>query len=118
MTDLRISDLHVAETFGGLMSYDKDFDLQAYAVGMANRRLERMWGSNRPHLLIPPDPKKVPRYTASVWVVGPERDPEDHGTQLFVTWFAEEIPENFLWSVRARIDQHGGWDANAKGFQY
>ena len=99
------------------MSYDKDFDLVGFATGQAAARVENMWGKGRPSLVVPPDPKKM-RYTVSAWMVGPERAEEDHGTQLIVTWFAEEIPENFLWSARARIDQAGGWDKLSEGFQY
>lgn len=109
--------MHVSETFGGLYTVDKNFDAHAFAVSSANARLERMWGKDRPHMLCDFE-GEPPKYTVSVWMVGPEKDPEDHGTHLFVTWFVDHIPEDPLWSALIRINQRGGWEKNAVGFEY
>lgn len=115
MSEIRITDAHVAETLGGVYMTPRDFDAHAFAIANTTKRMEKMWGEGRPHMLCDFE-GKVPRYAISVWMVGPYDGPTYDGTHLFVTWFADEIPEDFLRSAMARIDQRGGWSKNAVGF--
>lgn len=116
--DIRITDFHASRPLQGLLCIPEDADLLDMALKETLGRVERMWGKDRPSHVCAPVPGDLDGYAMAAWLLGPERDPEDHGTHLIVVWFAKQIPENPLGSAMARIHHFGGWDALSKGFQY
>lgn len=114
---IRITDFHVTEPLSGLYTAPLGFDYLSFALGGAEQRVTRMWGSPRPTLVCPP-PGALPKWVCHAWLSGPARDPADHGTHLIVTWFCDQIPEDPFKSAMMRVTERGGWEVLSKGFEF
>lgn len=116
---IEISDLHITKTFSELFAVDEDFDPLAYVVDKSIGLIEKMWGRDRPTHFVAPDPSKpIPRYMVQAWLSGPAKVPGQDGSHLIVTWFADRIPEDPLYSAVVRVTAAGGWEKLAADYEH
>lgn len=83
-----------------------------------------MWGDRAVHIIEPEIkiiPEKhhfgpydvLPEWTHIVWAHGPEKDPENHGSELVIVWFTKD-PIAKADDIVNQID----WATHAEDFQY
>lgn len=89
-------------------------NVQEWLAHNATKTLERMWGTGRPILMVPPGTHPNPRMCLT-WLHGPSKG-DEHGTHLFVIWFSDVDPTNPLDQALQHVEAQGGWDAHAKGY--
>ncbi len=89
-------------------------------------KAKAMWGVRATHI-IEPALKKIranmahhieeiemlPEWTHIAWVNGPEKDPENHGSELVLIWFSDD-PSFNVNDIVESVD----WSAHAEDFQY
>jgi hypothetical protein len=108
-------------------------------ISSAQNRLTRIWGDNRPVLLVQPTlkdvsgtmppamlqryqqvhngavPQKLPHRCMMAWLSSytvPDGS-DAHGSHAFVIWFADADSTNPLADALAAVDANGGWWKNA-----
>ncbi len=108
-------------TYSGCLEGYPPLDLAYKSI---RSQVKKLWG-DRPVHIIEPEIKVIPKnghfgphnvlpsWTHIVWANGPEKDPENHGSQLVVVWFSNE-PIAKAENVLEQVD----WAAHAEDFQY
>jgi hypothetical protein len=83
----------------------------------AKANLKRIWGKDRPVLIVPPGPGlgSNPRVCLAC-LDGPAKEKDDDGSWLFVIWFRDGYPSDPLQEALTHVEQQGGWDLLAKGY--
>jgi hypothetical protein len=85
----------------------------AVMMTAAKNRAEELWGK-RASLVIDPTikGKMLPPWTHMIWAHGPEKDPDNHGSELVIIWWSEMQPDT------DRVLQAVDWEKHASDFQY
>jgi hypothetical protein len=108
----------VGDTYSGIYEGADQVD----CVAMARADLDRFWGKERPVLVEEPERGKdepFPRRRMMAWLVtneAPAATPDDHGSHLFVVWWAERDPDNPLMAALEIVHRRGGWEKLSRGF--
>jgi len=116
-----IDHLYSYRTYSGSLEGYPELDDMYDSI---KKKIKKMWGDRAIHIvepeirIIPKDhhfgPYNVlPKWTHIAWAHGPEKDPENHGSELVVVWFTEE-PLTNINSILDKVD----WDKYAEDFQY
>lgn len=82
-------------------------------IDHAKKQAKDMWGERATFVIDPPiKDKHLPGWVHMVWATGPEKDPENHGSELVVIWWSEMTPDT------NRVLDAVDWEKYAKDFQY
>ncbi len=82
-------------------------------IESAKKQAKKMWGERATFVIEPTvKGKHLPRWVHMVWATGPEKDPENHGSELVVIWWSEMSPDT------NRVLDAVDWEKHAKDFQY
>lgn len=121
MNPIRLDSYHVSRTYAGV------YEGRPAAEDMiesAKRQLEKYWGKDRKVLVFGDEDSdgRLGEWQHMAWLTGPEADPENHGSMLFVIWFSGARGSSPVFDplqdALTRIEKVGGWSAHAEDFQY
>lgn len=106
MDPIQIDSIHIERTYGGVMEGRPSYD---YIEKSARSKLERLFGTERPVLVLEPKGKdRLPRYQHICWLTGPALQ-DGHGSHLFVIcWLDEPCSDvnvflsKFQWAEKAQ----------------
>lgn len=116
---VRIDEMYVRNSGDGGFILGGDGSSKS-AVSLAEHWVDTNWGTGRPTLMCAPPKDRPLSRVISIWLVGPPLEGYEKwcGNHLIITWFVDEIPEDPLKSAMIRVNQHGGWAALSRGFDY
>ena len=122
--DIRITDLHMSETYAGVLLYSNLEELNKRTIKeKIPENVERIFGEDRPvHImnLEAIDYKKdLPLVTVIAWLecLRPlEDNSNEFGSHLFLVWFQEPNEDPF--AMAAKHFQKFLWQDKAKDFMY
>lgn len=106
---LHINASYSYRTYGGCL---EGAPSRAQMIEKAKREATDLWGTRATFIIDPPNQKHLPGWTHMVWANGPEKDPENHGSELVVIWWSEFEPDT------KRVLDAVDWEKHAEDFQY
>lgn len=84
-----------------------------HCIDHAKKKAKELWGERATFVIEPTvKGKMLPTWTHMVWAHGPEKNPENHGSELVIIWWSEMSPDT------DRVLQAVDWEKHAKDFQY
>ena len=112
-------------TYSGLLEGSPNENLNAWFIEQALSRPAKLWGTRKVYMIPPTldvtDPARttLPRLNLHVWLTCTEPvDPMLQGSELVVTWFADESHTQPLADVISDVVRQLQWKQLARDFAY
>lgn len=131
---VRLDSYHRSETYGGIY---EGLPRVAEMLDRARQSLERIWGTGRPILVLPPQltpgrpipegspsrryygsdhyPERLPPICHLAWLESSELE-DGQGSHLFVIFWTEDDQSGSLSSLLSEMLRDVDWEAHAKDF--